>query len=148
MTQYKIIDADAHMCEPLTLWLERFPRLKVVSAENDIAWVPHLMERADKYYRRWKHGYDAPLSLKPSEYSRRQLYYPFIDDPIGLKTYQLTGSADNFMWSTDYPHQAATWPRSQEVLAQAFAGVPEEDKRKIVQENTSKLYGFALSLAA
>jgi len=43
--------------------LERFPRLKFVSAENDVAWVPHLMERADKYYRRWKQGYDAPLSL-------------------------------------------------------------------------------------
>ncbi len=53
MTLYKFIDADAHRCEPPTLWLERFPRLKIVSAENDIAWVPHLMERADKYYRRW-----------------------------------------------------------------------------------------------
>jgi len=104
----------------------------------------HLLERADKYYRRFKQGYGTLLSLKPSEYSRRQLYYTFIDDPMGLQTYQLTGSADNFMWSTDYPHQAATWPRSQEVVAQAFAGVPEEDKRKMVQENTSKLYGFAL----
>jgi len=63
---------------------------------------------------------------------------------MGLKTYQFTGSADNFMWSTDYPHQAATWPHSQEVLAQAFAGVPEEDKRKTVQENAMKLYGFDL----
>ena len=26
------------------------PRLKIVSAENDIGWVPFLMERADKYY--------------------------------------------------------------------------------------------------
>ena len=24
---------------------ERFPGLKIVSAENDIAWVPHLLER-------------------------------------------------------------------------------------------------------
>jgi len=124
--------------------LERFPRLKFVSAENDIAWVPHLLERADKYYRRLKQGYDAPLSLKPSEYSRRQLYYTFIDDPMGLKTYHLTGSADNFMWSTDYPHQAATWPHSQEVLARDFQGVPEEDKRKIVRENAARLYGFTV----
>jgi predicted TIM-barrel fold metal-dependent hydrolase len=29
---------------------EHFPRLKIVSAENDIAWVPHLLERADKYH--------------------------------------------------------------------------------------------------
>jgi predicted TIM-barrel fold metal-dependent hydrolase len=124
--------------------LERFPRLKLVSAENDIAWVPHLLERADKYYRRFKQGYDAPLSLKPSEYFRRQCYATFIDDPMGLKTYQLTGSADNFMWSTDYPHQASTWPHSQEVLARDFQGIPEEDKRKIVRENTAQLYGLVL----
>lgn len=125
--------------------LERFPRLKFVSAENDIAWVPHLLERADKYYRRLKKAYDAPLSLTPSEYFRRQCYATFIDDPMGLKTYHLTGSADNFIWSTDYPHQAATWPHSQEVLARDFQGVPEEDKRKIVRENTARLYGFALA---
>jgi predicted TIM-barrel fold metal-dependent hydrolase len=123
--------------------LERFPRLKFVSAENDIAWVPHLLERADKYYRRWKQAYGAPLSLKPSEYFRRQCYATFIEDPLGLKTYHLWG-ADNFMWSTDYPHQAATWPHSQEVLERDFQGIPEADKRKIVRENTAKLYGFAL----
>ena len=114
-----------------------------MSAENDIAWVPHLLERADKYYRRFKQAYDAPLSLKPSEYFRRQCYATFIDDPLGLKTYHFMG-ADNFMWSTDYPHQAATWPHSQEVLARDFQGLPEEDKRKIVRENTAKLYGFTL----
>ena len=123
--------------------LERFPRLQLVSAENDIAWVPHLLERADKYYRRFKQAYDAPLSLKPSEYFRRQCYATFIDDPLGLKTYHFMG-ADNFMWSTDYPHQAATWPHSQEVLERDFQGLPEEDKRKIVRENTAKLYGFTL----
>jgi predicted TIM-barrel fold metal-dependent hydrolase len=46
--------------------LERFPRLKLVSAEADIAWVPHLLERADKYFRRFKQGYNVTLSLKPS----------------------------------------------------------------------------------
>jgi predicted TIM-barrel fold metal-dependent hydrolase len=46
---------------------ERFPGLKMVSAENDIAWVPHLLERADKYYRRFKQAYASALSLKPSE---------------------------------------------------------------------------------
>ena len=123
--------------------LERFPRLKFVSAENDVAWVPHLLERADKYYRRWKQAYAAPLLLKPSEYFRRQCYATFIDDPLGLEIYQRVG-VDNIMWSTDYPHQAATWPHSQEVPARDFQGMPEADKRKIVRENTAKLYGFAL----
>jgi predicted TIM-barrel fold metal-dependent hydrolase len=123
--------------------LERFPGLTIVSAENDIAWVPHLLERADKYYRRFRQAYGSALSLKPSEYFKRQVYATFIDDPMGLKTYHLVGP-DNFMWSTDYPHQAATWPHSQEVLARDFSSLPELDRQKIVRDNAAKLYGFAL----
>jgi predicted TIM-barrel fold metal-dependent hydrolase len=122
---------------------ERFPELKIVSAENDIAWVPHLLERADKYYRRFKQGYGTLLSLKPSEYFRRQVFATFIDDPLGLKVYSYLG-ADNFMWSTDYPHQAATWPHTMEVLARDFAPLPEADRRKIVRENCAQVYGFSL----
>ena len=104
--------------------LERFPTLKFVSAEGDIAWVPHLLERADKYYRRFKEGYGVQLSLKPSEYFQRQMYATFIDDPMGLKTYNLAGGADHFMWSTDYPHQASTFPHTQDALEKAFQDVP------------------------
>ena len=122
--------------------LERFPNLKFVSAEGDIAWVPHLLERADKYYRRFKEGYGVKLSLKPSEYFQRQMYATFIDDPMGLKTYHLAGGADNFMWSTDYPHQASTFPHTQETLERAFQDVPEADKQKITRDNAAKLYGL------
>jgi predicted TIM-barrel fold metal-dependent hydrolase len=124
--------------------LERYPNLKLVSAENDLAWVPHLLERADKYYRRFKQGYEVTLSLKPSEYFQRQVYATFIDDPLGLKTYHHIDGANNFMWSTDYPHQASTFPHTQEFIAREFQGIPEEDKRKIVYENAARLYGFAV----
>ncbi|MGH7964884.1 MAG: amidohydrolase family protein [Candidatus Binatia bacterium] len=124
--------------------LERFPRLKIISAEADIAWVPYLLQRADKYFRRFKQGYGVTLSLKPTEYFQRQMYATFIDDPLGLKIYSQVGTADNFMWSTDYPHQASTFPHTQEVLARQFQGVPEEDKHKIVRENAAKLYGLTL----
>jgi predicted TIM-barrel fold metal-dependent hydrolase len=123
--------------------LERFPGLRIVSAENDIAWVPHLMERADKYYRRFKQAYGSALSIEPSEYFKRQIFATFIDDPLGVKTYNLIG-ADNFMWSTDYPHQAATFPHTQEILRREFSEIPEVDRRKIVRENAARLYGFAL----
>jgi predicted TIM-barrel fold metal-dependent hydrolase len=48
------------------------------------------------------------------------------------------------MWSTDYPHQAATWPHTKEVLARDFAPLPEADRRKIVRENCARVYGFSL----
>jgi predicted TIM-barrel fold metal-dependent hydrolase len=48
------------------------------------------------------------------------------------------------MWSTDYPHQASTFPRTQEVLERDFQGLPEDDKRKIVRDNAARLYGFTI----
>jgi len=104
---------------------------------------PAGRDRADKYSGRWKEAYEAPLSLKPYEYFRRQCRATFIDDPQGLEFYQRVG-VDNPMWSTDYPHQAATWPRSQEVLEKNFDFIPESDLNKIVREDTVKLYGFKL----
>ncbi len=85
-----------------------------------------------------------PLSLNPREYFQRQVYATFIDDPLGLKTYHHIDGANNFMWSTDYPHQASTFPHSQEFIARAFQGIPDKDKRKIVYENAAKLYGFPM----
>jgi len=123
--------------------LERFPALKLVSAENDISWVPQLLERADRYYYAYQKAYEINLPMKPSDYFRRQVWATFIEDPLGLKVYGHVG-ADNFMWSTDYPHRAATWPHSQEVIARDFADLPAADREKLVRSNMAKLYGFEL----
>lgn len=131
MTPYKIIAADSHMCEPPNRW-------------NDISWALSFLERADKYHRRWQQAYEVSIFLKPSDYFRRQIYFAFIDDSIGLQTYQLANCTDNILWSTDYPHQAATWPHSQEVIERNFRTAPEADKRKIVRDNAAKLYGFSV----
>ncbi len=123
--------------------LERHPRLRLVSAEGDTAWIPHILERADKYFRRFKEGYGVALSLRPSEYFRRQIYATFIDDPLGLATYSLADLAGNLLWSTDYPHHASTFPRSREFVREHFRGVRAEDRRRIVYGNAAELYCLA-----
>ena len=81
------------------------------------------------------------LSLKPSEYVKRQVYATFINEPIFLNTINLYG-ADNAMWSSDYPHTAAIWPRSQQFIRETFGGLPEADRRKIVHDTAARLYGI------
>ena len=49
---------------------------------------------------------------------------------------------DKLMWSSDYPHQASTWPHSQEVVARDFKDASAEDKFKITRGNAARLYGF------
>jgi predicted TIM-barrel fold metal-dependent hydrolase len=44
------------------------------------------------------------------------------------------------MWATDYPHPDSTWPDSHKVIDEHFAGVSEDDKRKIFYENAVKRY--------
>ena len=80
------------------------------------------------------------MSLKPSEYIKRQVYATFINEPIFLNTVGLYG-ADNAMWSSDYPHTAAIWPRSQQFIRETFGGLSEADRRKIVHDTAARLYG-------
>jgi predicted TIM-barrel fold metal-dependent hydrolase len=118
---------------------ERFPRLKIVSAENDVAWIPFFMYRIDKYGAR---GNNSKLSLKPSEYIKRQVYATFINDPVFMNLLDWY-PADNIMWSSDYPHGQATFPHSQEYVAEHLTKVGEPDRRKIVRDTAAKLYNLA-----
>ncbi len=122
--------------------LERFPRLKIVSAENDIGWVAYYLYRADRAYKRFRHLNPLALSMPPSGYFQRQIYATFMDDPVGTFTVARVG-ADNFMWSNDYPHQASTWPHSRQVIARDFKDLSAAEAQKIVHDNCAALYGFA-----
>ena len=124
--------------------LERFPRLKLVSAENEVSWLPFVIQRWDQAFEEYRHMYPAPVKLKPSEYFRRQIYATFIEDPLGVTNRHAVG-IENIMWSSDYPHTVSTWPRSQEIIKRDFAGVPEDEKWKIVRENVIGLYGLELA---
>lgn len=128
--------------------LERFPRLKIVSAENNCGWLPYYLQRMDRGFARFgPSGMVTPwptkLTLKPSEYFRRQMYCTFIDDSFGVASRHWIG-VDNIMWSSDYPHTASTWPHSRDIIARDFKDVSEVERRKIVRENAAQLYGFDL----
>ena len=49
---------------------------------------------------------------------------------------------DNLLWGSDYPHAESTFPRSREIIERILHDCSEEEKAKIVGENTAKLYHF------
>jgi len=124
--------------------LERFPKLTIVSAENDTGWLPHFMYRMDHAYDKFRAMEKEPLPMKPSEYVRRQMWATFQDDPIGPATYKIFGE-NNYMWASDFPHTDSTWPESRQWIAKDFAGVPEAVTKKIVFDNAVKLYRMDLN---
>jgi len=121
---------------------ERFPRLKLVSAENDISWLPHFCYRIDHAYDRLRHFEGVNLPLKPSEYMKRQVWatFQFETDTVGF-TSQSYG-ADKLMWSSDYPHTDSPWPRSRQFIETEIKGIPEATMQQIVGNNAVGLYGL------
>jgi predicted TIM-barrel fold metal-dependent hydrolase len=123
--------------------LERFPDLKLVSAENEVGWLPFFLQKLDQAQEEYRYLYPTPLTLRPTEYFRRQVFATFIDDPVGVATREFVGAA-NIMWSSDYPHTVSTWPNSRAVVERDFKNVPEHEKRMIVRENVARLYHLDL----
>jgi predicted TIM-barrel fold metal-dependent hydrolase len=121
--------------------LERFPKLTIVSAENDVAWMAYLMWRMDRGHSRLSALAPVPLTMKPSDYIKRQVYATFIEEPVFLAELHRYG-ADNIMWSSDYPHTAAIWPRSRQFIQETFGGLSEEDRRKLVHDTAARVYGI------
>jgi predicted TIM-barrel fold metal-dependent hydrolase len=126
--------------------LEKFPRLKIISAELNCGWLAYFLHRMDKTFdsrgaRLQGSPFPTKLTLKPSDYFHRQLYATFIDDPYGLAHRHEIG-VENLLWSSDFPHSATFWPHSREKIADDFKGIGEEDKRKILSDNAAKLYRF------
>ncbi len=125
--------------------LERFPNLQLVSAENDVSWMPHFMYRLDHAYDRFRHFEGVTLPLLPSDYVKRQVYATFQFETVGKDLVEAYG-ADKMMWSSDYPHTDSPWPHSREYIeGAAFKRISPEETQKIVAGNATRLYQIALN---
>lgn len=123
---------------------QRFPHLRIISAENDAGWVPYFLERMDYVYDRRQNS--LPFAIKggdtlPSAYFRRNIGFTFMRDRSAVFSRDAIG-IENLMWSSDYPHNDSTWPDSQAVIDAICEGIPAADRHQIVYSNAAKLYGF------
>ena len=85
--------------------LERFPRLKVGVIELGAVWVPGFMRQLDAAFTAFERHEDRlqKLSLKPSEYVRRQVRVtPYPTEPTGWIIEQ--AGPEIAMFSSDFPH--------------------------------------------
>ena len=123
---------------------DRFPRLKVGSVEHETAWIPHWLKQMDFTYRErpvFTKGWKSSDGMLPSDYWQRNMFVEFMEDDLGVELRKHIG-VDNMLWGSDFPHAESTWPQSQQFLDRIFAGVPEEDRRKITADNAAKMFGF------
>jgi predicted TIM-barrel fold metal-dependent hydrolase len=123
----------------------RHPKLRLVSVEHEASWLPYFTERMDWHYlynlRTSDHGYRYPNQELPSDYIRSNVMMCFTEDTPLMRLRDIIGT-DRLMWGSDYPHAESTFPRSDELLATAFAGVPVDEQAMMVRGNCAAFYGF------
>jgi len=124
--------------------LDRYPSLKFVSVENEVGWLPFMLQQWDYYYRRFRGVNPPPIDKDPSEYFYRQIFATFFRDTAGGHNLEWWGS-DNCMWSNDYPHGNSTWPESRKYIERNLGHLPEEIRVKLLCANVAKLYDIEIA---
>ena len=89
---------------------ERFPGLKVAFFECNAAWMLYWMERMDMGYDFLAQDYAPGLSMKPSDYVRRNCYLTVESNERCLPEAFEEIGADRLMMSSDYPHWDCGFP--------------------------------------
>jgi predicted TIM-barrel fold metal-dependent hydrolase len=127
---------------------ERFPELRAGVIEQGAIWVPSWMRQMESAFDAFARHEDRlqSLSLRPSDYVRRQLRFtPYPTEDVGWIIEQ--AGAEVALFSSDYPHVEGG-RRPIERFDASMAGVDDAARRAFYHDNFVDLMGAGLRVAA
>lgn len=126
--------------------LERHPGLKVAVLESGGGWIAHWMDRLDEFLSAYAWA-TAPLSLKPSEYFRRQCVISFDPGERSMGAMLELAGLENVIWASDFPHSDAKYPGVVDELREHTERLSPVEKEALYGGNALRLYGVEPSAA-
>jgi hypothetical protein len=130
----------------LTGVCDRFPGIKMAWSEAGIGWIPALLERCDRQIDRHQYWGGKP-TLKPSEIFQRNMWACMVEEPIGLKLWEMIGE-DKILAETDYPHADTPFPHTQKAYEEVFQGIPQHVVDKVSHQNAELLFDWTIADAS
>jgi predicted TIM-barrel fold metal-dependent hydrolase len=127
---------------------ERFPDLRLGVIEQGAIWVPSWMRQMESAFEAFARHEERlrALSLRPSDYVRRQLRFtPYPTDDVGWITDQ--AGPDVCMFSSDYPHVEGG-RRPLERFEASLGDASDEVRRRFYCDNFLDLMGRAATALA
>jgi|TARA_B100002003_G_C14120573_1_gene538945 predicted TIM-barrel fold metal-dependent hydrolase len=119
--------------------LERHPNMRVAFGESGCGWLPYALDRMDF---EWEDRFrDLEMTMRPSDYWKRQCKATFQFDTIGAKLVDEIG-VETLMWGSDYPHGDGVWPDSDKYIVEQFGHLSDDVVRKITCDNAAEFYGL------
>jgi predicted TIM-barrel fold metal-dependent hydrolase len=123
--------------------LPRHPKLRVVSVESGIGWMPFMFEALDNQFREGGGHNERPEFTKPpSQYFSDQVYSTFWFEEGATQLIGTRVPADNVMFETDFPHPTCLYENVQEKLAASIGHLSADVRHKVLWGNAAKLYGI------
>jgi len=123
----------------------RHPRLKIVSGETGISWLPFLLEAMDF---QWHENIEAEdkrdfwKGMMPSEIYRRNFSGSFWFEKTALAEHIDFLGADTVMFETDFPHGTALTDRMTDDVAAKLARLTPEVRRKVLHDTAARVYNL------
>ena len=122
---------------------DRFPKLKLVTGEFELAWILPFVNRIDQMQTDFRDVIKMPaLKHKASDYMRMHIWHGMIDDAARDMIIPIAG-ANRVIWGSDFPHIRSIGLDAHERTATMFQSLPAEDQARIVGGNVSELYQIA-----
>jgi predicted TIM-barrel fold metal-dependent hydrolase len=141
MSNVRII---ANLC--MSDLFDRYEKLKIVSAESGIGWVPFILESLEYQFDEMVTEKDEVSAAKrrPTEYFRDHLYVMFWFETIGAQKLIEDIGVNNVLVETDIPHPTCLYPGAREHFARVLSSLDEHVQRRVLQDNAAELYRIPL----
>lgn len=137
MSNVRII---ANLC--MSDMFDRYPNLKIVSAESGISWVPFILETLEYQLDEMVTDVDelALQRRRPTDYFRDHIYVMFWFEHVGPKKLIHDIGINNVLVETDVPHPTCLYPGTREHFAKVLGDLDPEVRRRVLHDNAAELY--------
>jgi predicted TIM-barrel fold metal-dependent hydrolase len=119
--------------------LDRHEKLKLVSVESGLGWIPFTLEALDAQYLEANPS-SRKLRKMPSEYFASNFLSCFWFERKNLSWMIRELGVDNVMFETDFPHPTCLYPIDD--VEKAMADLTEEERVKVLSGNAERVYNL------
>jgi predicted TIM-barrel fold metal-dependent hydrolase len=126
---------------------DRFPKLKIMSGESGIGWIPFVLESLEYHFddmvvdetdRRF-------AKRRPKEYFTDHIYATFWFEHVAPQKLVEDIGVRNVLVETDFPHPTCLYPNTRARLGKSLEGLSPELKARLLRDNAVDLYGLQLT---
>jgi predicted TIM-barrel fold metal-dependent hydrolase len=123
---------------------DRYPNVKINSAESGIGWVPFILE-AMEYQLDEMVTDPAEVTFaqkRPTEYFRDHIYVTYWFEKVAPQRLIDVIGVNNVVVETDIPHPTCMVDNARDRLVASVAGLDPGVQRRVLRDNAIELFGL------